>query len=110
LYRVLQGALSNVLRHAKASRVKVALETSRNGALLMTIEDNGAGFDPSAQKPASVGLVAMRERVRVLGGRFHLESARAGSLSKRHGTRIQVEVPLPQIERTPGAHRPRARS
>ncbi|HEX5432154.1 MAG TPA: sensor histidine kinase [Bryobacteraceae bacterium] len=109
LYRVLQGALSNVLKHARAKNVKIALGTVRGRSVAMSIEDDGVGFDPARPKPVgSVGLTAIRERVQVLGGRFRIESSRAGALKRSHGTRIEVEVPLPKAGRMPAAHRPRA--
>jgi signal transduction histidine kinase len=93
LFRVLQGALSNVLEHAKARTVAVSLAGGPGGVVQMTIEDDGRGFDPRAPHPA-FGLAAMRERVKGLGGRFRVTSRRAGG-SGRPGTRIEVALPLP---------------
>jgi len=112
LYRVLQGALSNVLQHARAKNVTIELGSANDKAIRMAIEDDGAGFDPSAPKRVgSVGLTAMRERVSVLGGTFEIASARTGALKRRHGTRIDVEVPLPKTKgRAGAAHTQRARA
>jgi signal transduction histidine kinase len=68
----------------------------KDSVLIMVIEDDGVGFD-TAGKPGrrSFGLTAMRERVEVLGGRFHVESKRATMSSQKHGTRIEVDLPLP---------------
>jgi signal transduction histidine kinase len=84
LYRVLQGALSNVLKHSQAKNV-----------LIMVVEDDGVGFDPGIRPGRrSFGLTAMRERVEVLGGTIQVQSRRADH-SKKHGTRIEVVLPLP---------------
>lgn len=96
LYRVLQGALSNVVKHAHAKHVKVALASLKNAVLVMTIEDDGTGFDADSTVPGRrFGLTAMRERIAVLGGKVHVQSWRAGRLGGRHGTRIEVDLPLP---------------
>ena len=96
LYRLLQGALSNVLKHAQAKNVRISLGCMKDSVLIMVVEDDGVGFDP-ATRPGrrSYGLTAMRERVEVLGGKIQVESRRAGIPSKKHGTRIQVDLPLP---------------
>jgi signal transduction histidine kinase len=95
LYRLLQGALSNVLKHASAKTVKVSLGCMRDSVLILVIQDDGLGFDTTG-KPGnnSFGLTAMRERVEVLGGRIHIQSMPAGSMSKMRGTRIEVDLPL----------------
>jgi signal transduction histidine kinase len=93
LYRVLQGALSNVVKHARASRVTVTLGSPRRSIVRMTVEDNGIGFDVDVPRQA-YGLAAMRERLAGLGGRFQLESRPAGPAGQRSGTRIEAELPL----------------
>jgi len=96
LYRLLQGALSNVLKHASAKSVKVSLGSMSDSVLIMVIEDDGVGFDPAAQPGRrSFGLTAMRERVEVLGGKIHIQSKVATPTSKAHGTRIEIDLPLP---------------
>jgi signal transduction histidine kinase len=87
LYRIVQEALTNVGKHAEAKRVSVVL-TRRDGDVSAVIDDDGRGFDPRAGG-AGLGLVGMRERVALVGGRMTIES-REGA-----GTTIQVEVPLP---------------
>jgi len=86
LYRILQEALTNVGKHAEAKRVSVVL-TRRGGEVSAVIEDDGRGFDPKAGG-AGLGLVGMRERVALVGGRMTIESHEGA------GTTIHVEVPL----------------
>lgn len=93
LYRLLQGALSNVLKHAGAQGVRVTVSAKEGDTIRMTIEDDGLGFDTAAPRQA-FGLAAMRDRVASLGGRFRLESRPRAQGGARHGTRIEVELPL----------------
>ena len=93
LYRLMQGALSNVLKHAAAGTVRIVVGTMRSAALVMIIEDDGVGFDVSHPRQA-FGLEAMRERIEALGGRFHLDSTPAAPGRRRHGTRIEVDLPM----------------
>ena len=96
LYRLLQGALSNVLKHASAKSVKVSLRCMKDSLLILVIQDDGVGFDTTAiLGKGSFGLTAMRERVEVLGGRIHIQSMPAGAMSKISGTRIEIDLPLP---------------
>ena len=95
LYRVLQGALSNIVQHSNAKHVKVTLGSMKKSVLVMSIEDDGTGFDADRQiSQQAFGLTAMRERIEVLGGRFHIESTIARHGSKKHGSRIEVDLPL----------------
>jgi signal transduction histidine kinase len=99
LYRVLQGALGNVFKHANAKRVTVTLGRVRNGELFLIVDDDGAGFDMNLRrKEASVGLIAMRERIEVLGGSFRIDSTQMGTLQRKHGTRVEIGVPLPRVQ------------
>jgi signal transduction histidine kinase len=93
LYRLLQGALSNVLKHAHARTVTVTVRSAKGGGVAMTIEDDGVGFDTAAPRQA-FGLAAMRDRVTSFGGRLRLQSQPASARRGRHGTRIEVELPL----------------
>jgi signal transduction histidine kinase len=82
LLRVLQEALSNIRQHSGASAVHVDLFEDREG-VRMEIRDDGRGFDPDAFVPdeegrSGIGVVGMRERLRLLGGRLELESTRGG--------------------------------
>ena len=87
LFRVLQEALTNVLRHAQAHTVEIALEV-QGGELCLRVSDDGRGFDPQAQRAQSFGLVGMRERVLMLGGRLALDS------TPGEGTTLVVRVAL----------------
>jgi signal transduction histidine kinase len=92
LYRLVQEALTNVARHAAAKNVSVLLER-RNGVIVLVVEDDGVGFDPtevkdSARGGAHLGLYGMEERVSLVGGALTVDS-RPGA-----GTAISVEVPV----------------
>lgn len=92
LYRITQEALNNAAKYAQASRINVILE-QRKENLVLIVEDNGIGFDPSdVQNRArqGFGLVGMRERASLIGGSIEIESV-AGE-----GTTIFVRVPLDQ--------------
>jgi signal transduction histidine kinase len=74
-FRVAQEALTNVLRHAHATSVRIALRRSEGDFLRLEVEDNGFGFDPAAamsssESGVSFGLLGMRERAELTGGSF----------------------------------------
>ncbi len=75
-YRIAQEALNNVAKHAHASRVDVMLE-SRDGSIMLVVEDDGVGFDPAAiaGDGRGIGLVGMRERAALIGASLQIESA-----------------------------------
>jgi signal transduction histidine kinase len=98
LYRLMQGALSNVLKHASASSVRIILGSMKDAAVVMIVEDDGVGFEATRPRQA-FGLEAMRERVEALGGRFHLESHPTTPGRKRHGTRIEIDLPIGASDR-----------
>lgn len=88
VYRVVQEALTNVVKHSGASLASIRLWLHQ-GELVLTVEDTGAGFDiESVSTSASLGLTSMRERVELVSGRFRVE-AREGS-----GTKISVWIPV----------------
>ncbi len=87
LYRLIQEALTNVVKHAQARTVSILL-TRRDSAVSALIEDDGRGFDPTRVRDDALGLVGMRERVGLLGGRLTVE-APSGA-----GTTLAVEVPV----------------
>jgi signal transduction histidine kinase len=88
VFRVVQEATHNALRHAGATRIEVNL-LSRNGNVVLEVTDDGHGFDPSATEEPSrrLGLASMRERARSVGGRLTVTSA-PGT-----GTTVRLEVP-----------------
>jgi signal transduction histidine kinase len=73
IYRVVQEALTNCARHAKAKRIYVSIEGSRS-SLAVTVKDDGVGFDPTKVRGRGLGLIGMQERVMELGGQLVLES------------------------------------
>jgi signal transduction histidine kinase len=85
IYRVVQEALTNVSKHARADRVEVAVERT-NGTVRVTVRDDGCGFDP-ARRGNGLGLIGMRERVELAGGRLEIESRPAGP------TTVRAQVP-----------------
>jgi PAS domain S-box-containing protein len=86
LYRIVQEALTNTVRHAHATRVDVVL-TVRDGKLIVIIEDDGVGFDPqTAPAGAHLGLFGMRERAEMIDAKLMIES------SPGSGTTILMEV------------------
>ncbi|WP_028695747.1 PAS domain-containing sensor histidine kinase [Pseudomonas cremoricolorata] len=91
LFRVLQEALTNVIRHAQAHTVQIEL-LHTPGQLRMTVIDDGIGFRPEQARPTSFGLVGMRERVLMLGGSMSLDS------EPGEGTSLSVAIALEQEE------------
>jgi signal transduction histidine kinase len=86
LYRIVQEALTNIVKHADAHQISIILARKGNDVSLL-VEDDGAGFDPNADD-GGLGLVGMRERVALVGGRLRIEST-PGS-----GTTLVAEVPV----------------
>ena len=88
VFRVLQEAVANAVRHARATGIEVELDFAGDG-VTATVRDDGVGFDPAARSIRSrhLGLTSMRERTAALGGALTVESA-AG-----RGTTVRVEVP-----------------
>ncbi len=92
IYRITQEALNNIVKHTCASTVFVSLVV-KEGKISLSIEDNGAGFDPEktmepANRQSPFGLLIMRERVEQLHGEFSIES------EKERGTYLLVEIPI----------------
>lgn len=90
LFRVAQEALTNVVRHARASRAEMRLADA-NGRLTLTVSDDGVGFDVEearARPTASVGLFGMAERVALVDGTIEVRSRKGA------GTRVEVRVPV----------------
>ncbi|AJP54687.1 MULTISPECIES: PAS domain-containing sensor histidine kinase [Pseudomonas] len=87
LFRILQEALTNVMRHAQAHTVELTLALEGTD-LRLTISDDGVGFVQAQGRPVSFGLVGMRERVLIMGGQLSLDSELG------EGTTLSVTVPL----------------
>ncbi|UOQ87148.1 sensor histidine kinase [Gracilibacillus salinarum] len=87
LFRILQEAISNALRHAKASLVEVLL-MERDDFLILRISDNGIGFDVEEKQHNSYGLTNMYERAAEIGARLNIVSL------ENEGTKIEIRVPL----------------
>lgn len=90
LFRILQESLTNVMRHAEAHTVELSLTLS-DGVLCMCIADDGKGFNLRAERPASFGLVGMRERVLIMGGQLHLDTLPG------EGTTLRIHIPLDPV-------------
>ncbi len=87
LYRIVQEALTNVAKHAEATRVSIVV-TRRESSVTAVIEDDGQGFGAGGGSGDGLGLVGMKERVGLLGGRLALESTEGA------GTTVVAEVPV----------------
>jgi len=87
-YRIAQEALTNTVRHSQATTATVSLQAI-NQHLLLTVKDDGRGFDPQAvTESEGIGLAGMNERANLVGGRLRVRSAHG------EGTEIRFEVPL----------------
>jgi signal transduction histidine kinase len=86
-YRIVQEALTNIMKHAHATRVSVQIEDAP-GEMRLTISDNGEGFDPGGEFPGHLGLKSMRERAVKLGGDLVIESEPGA------GTRVIARLPV----------------
>ena len=92
-YRVIQEALTNVRRHARATRVRIQI--GRRGQWIRCqVTDNGTGFDPASTINSGLpglGLQGIRERMNALGGKLRIQSAEG------HGTKLEITAPLQQV-------------
>ena len=88
LYRIVQEALANIVKHAEATHVSILL-TRKEFSVAAVVEDDGKGFDETDTGDNVLGIVGMRERVGLVGGRLAIESG-SGS-----GTTVAAEVPIP---------------
>ena len=88
IYRIVQEALHNIVKHASARNVTITV-TQKPDELLLSIQDDGRGFNPPQER--GMGLIGMEERVSALGGRLVVESAIG------EGTLLRVALPLPQV-------------
>ena len=103
LYRIVQEALHNVVRHSHATDAHVNVYRA-GGQIGLLITDSGVGFDPRRVPPGSLGLVSMRERVAILNGQLTVDSVPG------RGTRVSVLAPFPldraHAEAAAPVHRP----
>jgi two-component system, NarL family, sensor histidine kinase NreB len=86
IFRIIQEAVTNALKHSGATRIQVRISRSK-GKLKISVEDNGKGLAP-VQGRAGLGLVTMQERAKLLGGRFEIAS------KPKQGTAVRLEVPV----------------
>ena len=87
LYRIVQEALTNVVKHAQARRLSVLLSHS-DAVVRVVVEDDGRGFDAETAGSGGIGLLGMHERIALVGGRLSVESTEGA------GTMLIVEVPI----------------
>jgi len=96
-FRIIQEALTNIRKHANATRVEVTLKTSNDG-ILARIADNGVGFDARAvsenAEPGHLGLIAMRERASLAGGWLKIDSS-------HNGTTVEFWIPDTEVDPAP---------
>lgn len=97
IFRIIQESLTNVAKHAKASRVSIVLSVW-DDSLVLTVKDNGEGFSPNARKAKTFGLLGIRERAAMVGGKARITGV-AGK-----GTTVRVSIP--QRESDPAADSP----
>lgn len=92
IFRIFQEALTNIIRHAEATEVTIILK-EEDKQLTLEVNDNGKGIPESRiSSPESVGLIGIRERARILGGKGHITG------SPGMGTTVEVIIPLPEKE------------
>lgn len=87
LFRIAQECLRNAGKHSQARNVRVEL-AGEHGGVVLRVTDDGMGFDPGRAGRAGLGMVSMQERLRLVGGRLRVSSARSA------GTRVEATVPL----------------
>ncbi len=95
IYRIVQEVLTNITRHANATEVEIVVDRSASGGMLLTIRDDGVGFDETTlTQNEKLGIVGMRERAVVFGGEIQFECAPGG------GTLVSLHIPLRQKRKT----------
>lgn len=91
IFRIFQESLTNIARHANATQVEVTLHINEN-ILVLTIKDNGLGFNPEKEKKKTLGLLGMEERAIMLGGSLKITSA------PKQGTLVEIIVGLKESD------------
>jgi signal transduction histidine kinase len=98
VYRLVQEALTNCARHANAKTIQVSVSAG-GGQLLVSVRDDGVGFDPAAVRGRGLGLIGIQERVLELGGELSLVS------QAQKGTAVSARIPLHvEVARDERAH------
>lgn len=92
LFRIIQESLRNVAKHSHAHHVKIEL-TGQSTGVQLRVSDDGVGFDPNCKRTQGLGLLSMRERLRLIGGEFSIQSQLSG------GTEVEATVPLDPVGR-----------
>jgi two-component system sensor histidine kinase DegS len=87
IFRLVQEAVQNALKHAEATEIQVKIEVNRQN-LLVVVKDNGKGFDPNEKKEKAFGLIGMKERIDLLEGQMTIYSR------KGIGTIVSMQIPL----------------
>lgn len=91
IFRIFQELLTNVARHANATRVSVKLQESEDEPLRLTVEDNGRGIQPAEfESPTSLGFLGLKERVLAFGGTIDVQG------EEGKGTQVSVTIPVTQ--------------
>lgn len=105
LFRIVQEALTNVARHAKATKVAVKIQSLKSGKVRMEVRDDGHGFSvdgfSSAKKSQRLGLLGMKERIEMIGGTFSIDSAPGTS------TTVRVEIKADAAKQATAARKKR---
>ena len=92
LFRIFQETLTNIIRHAQATHVKVSIRKDA-GFIILTVEDNGKGIaEREVSDSKSLGLLGIRERALILGGEVQIRGR------KGRGTRVEVKIPFKEAD------------
>jgi signal transduction histidine kinase len=93
LFRIIQEALTNVFKHARATEASVSV-SKKDSSVIMSVRDNGVGFDPreTLSPPKGMGLFGIKERVNLLGGNFEIISR------PRKGTTLNINIPFSEVK------------
>jgi two-component system, NarL family, sensor histidine kinase UhpB len=90
IYRIVQEAMNNAIKHAEAKNIEIKLETTKTGALQLMIKDDGKGMNiHDVDQSNHFGLLGMRERVQSFGGSFNVDS----EIESKQGTTININIP-----------------
>ena len=90
VYRIVQECLNNVIKHSESSEATIVIKIT-DKEVLITITDNGKGFDPNKSKSSGLGLVGLNERTKFIGGKLTIKSAIG------MGTEIKIILPIVKL-------------